>query len=303
MLLPGFEFDEAKTVLESCRILSESGAGAKVIAGGTDLTVNMKKRLLAPARLVSIARVAELGRVDFSAGVLRLCPCVTIAEIAASGEIERSFGAICAGARALGSPSVRNRATVGGNLVSARPAADMPPALIAYGARVILKSGSGERVVSLDDFFQGPGLTRIAPDEILTEIEVDAPPAFSGASYENLGLRSRDCNIANVASYLVFEGPGRPIKEARIVMGCVGPTYRRAVSAEKLLLGERASASLFARAAEVAMRDCSPVDDFRGSADYKKEMAGALTRRTLAAAAEEALAPGYCCFNTKEAKN
>ena len=290
MLLPRFDFDEPETVSEGCRILSEFGARARVIAGGTDLTVNMKKRLIAPERLVSIARIPELSKIDSSPSMLILGPCATISNIAASGEIERRWGAICAGARALGSPLVRNRATVGGNLGSARPAADMPPSLMVYGARVVLASRSGERIVSLDNFFQGPGLTEIAPDEILIEIQVDAPPPHAGASYRNLGIRSScDCNIVNVASRLVLEGPGGPIKVARIVMGCVGPTPRRAVLAEKALVGERPGEPLFARAAEAAREDCTPIDDFRGSADYKKDMVRALTRRTLAAALEEAL--------------
>ncbi len=290
MLLPKFDFDEPATVSEACEILAEFGAKAKVIAGGTDLTVNMKKKLLSPERLVSIARVPELQRVDTASTMLKLGPCVTIANIAESGEIAKRWGAICAGAKALGSPLVRNRATVGGNLGSARPAGDMPPSLMAYGARVVLTKKSGQRVVFLDNFFQGPGLTEIAPEEIMTEIQVDAPPPHAGAGYIHLGLRSScDCNIVNVASYLVLEGPGGPIKEARIVMGCVGPTQRRAVSAEKALIGEKPCEALFTRAGEAAMTDSTPIDDFRGSAAYKKEMVKVLTRRTLAAAFEEAL--------------
>ncbi|MDR3568497.1 MAG: xanthine dehydrogenase family protein subunit M [Syntrophobacteraceae bacterium] len=289
MVLPGFEFDEAATVAQGCLILSEFGARAKVIAGGTDVAVAMKKKLLAPERLVSIARIPELKRIDSSPGMLRLGPCVTIGKIGASGEIDKRWGAICAGARALGTPSVRNRATVGGNLGSARPAADMAPSLMAYGARVILTSKAGERVVSLENFFHGPGLSEMASDEILTQIEVDAPPPFAGASYGSLSVRSRDCNIVNVASFLMLEGPGGQIKGARIVLGCVGPTPRRALGAERALIGEKGGEALFTRAAQAAMVDCAPIDDFRGSAGYRKEMVGVLAQRSLCAAFQEAL--------------
>lgn len=290
MHLPRFEFDEAATVAQACGMLSEYGARAQVIAGGTDLTVAMKKGRPAPERLISIAGLPELQGIDASATLLQIGSCVTIAAIAASGRIARRWGAICAGAQALGSPSVRNHATVGGNLCGTRPAADMPPALMAYGARVVLRGASGERVVSLDKFFRGPGLTVIAPEEILTEIRVDGPPPFSGAAYSNIGLRSScDCNIVNVASFLGLEGPGAVIAEARIALGCVGPTPRRAILAERALIGQRACESLFERAAQAATRDCSPIDDFRGSADYRKDMVRALTRKTLAAACQEAL--------------
>ena len=101
----------------------------------------------------------------------------------------------------------------------------------------------------LDNFFRGPGRTEIAPDEVMTEIQVDAPPPYSGAGYMNLGLRSScDCNIVNVASYMVLEGPGGPIIKASIVMGCVGPTPLRAPSAEKAPIGENPGEALFARA-------------------------------------------------------
>lgn len=315
MLLPKFDFDEPATVSEACEILAEYGARAKVIAGGTDLAVNMKKKLLSPERLVSLARIPELKKVDASETMLKLGPCETIANIAVSEQIGKRWGAICAGARALGSPLVRNRATVGGNLGTARPAADMPPSLMAYGTKVVLTKKSGQRVVSLDDFFKGVGLTEIAPDEIMTEIQVDGPAPYSGASYINLGTRSScDCNIVNVASYVALEKPGGPIKEARIVMGCVGPTHRRAASAEKALIGQSPSEALFAKAGEAAvgdytdqpaevvcfmplfaeageaaMMDCTPIDDFRGTAEYKRDMVKVLTRRTLIAACAEAL--------------
>jgi CO/xanthine dehydrogenase FAD-binding subunit len=298
MLLPKFSFHEPATLAEACQIMAQYGVKAKVIAGGTDLMVNMKKKLITPEQLVSIARIPELKKLDLSPAMLKLGPCVTIADTAASEEIGKTWGAICAGAKALGSPLVRNRATVGGNIGTARPAADMPPSLMAYGARVVLTKKSGQRLVSLDNFFRGPGFTEMAPDEILTEIQVDVPPPCSGASYMNVGLRSAcDCNLVNVASFISLDGPGGPIKTARIFMGCVGPTHRRASSAENVLAGEKPSEPLFARAADaivacapgVTSMDCTPIDDFRGSSEYKIDMAKLLIRRTLAAACSQAM--------------
>jgi carbon-monoxide dehydrogenase medium subunit len=298
MLLPKFDFHEPATLAEACEMMAQYGVKAKVMAGGTDLMVSMKRRLTSPERLVSIARIPELKKLDSSSSVLKLGPCFTIANTAASEEISKKWGAICAGARALGSPLVRNRATVGGNIGTARPAGDMPPSLMAYGARVVLTKTSGQRIVSLDNFFRGPGLTEIAPDEVLSEIQVDAPPPYSGCSYMNISLRSAcDCNILNVASFITLEGPGGAIKTGRIVLGCVGPTPRRAHTAEGVLTGEKPSEALFARAADAIVAcapgtssmDCMPIDDFRGSAEYKTDMAKLLIRRTLAAAWKEAI--------------
>ena len=290
MLLPKFDFHEPASVVEACQILAEYGLKAKIIAGGTDLMVNMKKKLLSPEQLVSIARIEELRKLDSSDGMLKIGSCFTAADTAASEVIGKRWSALCAGAKALGSPLVRNLATIGGNLGSARPAADLPPSLISYGARVVLRNQVGERVVSLDTFFRGAGLTEIAPDELLTEIQIDVPPPYSGAGYINLGIRSScDCNLVNVASFITLESPGGIIKNARIVMGCVGPIHLRAPSAEKLLIGEKPTEFLFAKAGEAAMKDCSPIDDFRGTAEYKRDMVRVLTQRTLGIAYKEAV--------------
>jgi len=298
MLLPRFDFHEPATLAEACEIMAQYGVKAKVIAGGTDLMVNMKKKLVSPERLVSICKIPELKKLDSSSAMLKLGSCFTIADTAASAEIAKTWGAICSGAKNLGSPLVRNRATVGGNIGTARPAADMPPPLMAYSARVVLSRKSGQRVVSLDNFFRGPGFTEIAPDEILSEIQVDEPPPYSGCSYMNVGIRSScDCNIVNVASFVTLDGPGGSIKNARIVMGCVGPTHLRAPSAERTLIGEKPSEVLYERAADaivacvpgVETMDCTPIDDFRGSAEYKTDMVRLLIRKTVAAACSEAM--------------
>ncbi len=292
MLLPKFDFLEPATLAEACEIMAEYRAKAKVIAGGTDLMVNMKRKLISPERLVSISRIEELKKFDSSSNALKLGSCFTASDIASSELIEKKWGALCAGARALGSPLIRNLATIGGNLASARPAADLPPPLMAYDAKVVLKSSSGERVVSLDNFFQGGGLTEIAPDEILTEVRIDAIQPYSGAGYINLGVRSScDCNLVNVASFILLDGPGGRIKNAKIVMGCVGPTPVRAASAEKLLVGETPTDALFAKAGEAAGKECKPrgFAESRASAEYKKDMVAALTAKTLAVAHRQAM--------------
>lgn len=288
MLLPKFDFHEPTTLKEACQILAQYGTKAKLIAGGTDLMVNMKKKILSPEQVVSISRIAELKKLDTSGDSIRIGACFTVAELSSSDMIQKRLSALCNGAKNLGTPLIRNLATIGGNIGSARPAADLPPSLMVYGAQVVLNCISGERTLSLDKFFLGPGFTTVKPDEILTEIQIPAPKPRSGAGYINIGIRKgQDCNIVNVASFIELDNDGI-IQNARIVMGCVGPTPFRAGSAEKILIGQKPGSELFLRAGSAASSDSTPIDDLRGSAAYKKEMAGVLTRRTLDIALKEA---------------
>jgi aerobic carbon-monoxide dehydrogenase medium subunit len=290
MRLPNFDYHEPGTLDDACRILAQLGTTAKLIAGGTDLMVNMKKNLVSPANLISLSKIDELKQLETDNGRMTIGSCVTVAELIDSDAVNSTLSALGAGARSLGSPLVRNRATIGGNLGSARPAADLPPSLMAYGATVVLKSGKGQRTVSLDDFFVGPGLTEIGPDEILTEIRVNVPPPGSGAGYLNLGLRkTQDCNVVNVGSFIALDDRDGSIQQARVIMGCVGPTHLRSPAAEKILIGEQPDDRLFERAGAAAAGGCTPIDDFRGSAGYKRDMVAVLTKRTLKTAHHEAL--------------
>ena len=288
MLLPKFDFHEPKTLNEACQILAAYGVKAKLIAGGTDLMVNMKKKILSPEQVISISRIGELKKLDTSGDSIRIGSCFTVADLSTSDAIQKHLSALGEGAKNLGTPLIRNLATIGGNLGSARPAADLPPALMAYGAQVVLNSLSGERTLSLDKFFLGPGFTAAKPDEILSEIQIPAPLPNSGAGYINIGVRKgQDCNLVNVASFIALDTDGT-IRNARIVMGCVGPIPLRASSAEKMLIGQKPESALFARAGAAASLDSTPIDDFRGTAAYKRDMVGVLTRRTLDIAFREA---------------
>lgn len=288
MLLPKFDFHEPVTLEEACRILAELGSKARVIAGGTDLLVNMKKAIVSPEHLVSLSRIDELKEIDSSNGLVRIGACFTVANLAESIKIKEKLGALAKGAGNLGSPLVRNLATIGGNIGSARPAADLPPSLLAYGTKVVLKCSTGDRHVSLDDFFLGLGLTAVKPGEIIREIIVNTPPPHAGAGYINLGVRkAQDCNLVNISSFISLDEQN-VIADARIVMGCVGPKHLRAPLAEQILIGEKPTKELFDKAGDAASGDSAPIDDFRGSAKYKRAMVSVLTKRTLGIALKEA---------------
>jgi len=269
--------------------MDELGGTVRPIAGGTDLVVNMRRGAVAPGHVVSLGRIKELCAMDLSGRTLRIGACCTVASLAESSDLASQFHALHEGALSLGSPLVRNLATAGGNLVTARPAADLPPPLMAYGGTVILQSSQGQRFVPLDQFFVGPGRTVMKPHEILASIVIETPSAFSGSSYIKLGTRrALEISIVSVASFLTLERPGGRIQSARIVLGSVAPVPMRAGDAEKTLIGEVPSGPLFVKAGETAAGESKPIDDHRGTAEYRREMVSVLTRKTLHTALERA---------------
>jgi carbon-monoxide dehydrogenase medium subunit len=285
MILPKFEFYEPISAAEACGLLNRHRGQARAIAGGTDLLVNMKKKVLNPQHLISLMRITEINRLERSNRALWVGPGVTVSEIAASETVARDFCALRQSARALGTPLIRNLATIGGNIGSARPAADLPPSLMVYGAELVLAGPSGERRMPIEAFFKGPGHTAADEDEIIAAIIVKAPTGYAGAGYLNLGVRkAQDCNIVNVGSFLELDDKAERIQTARIALGSVGPTPLRATKAENVLQGEKPDEQTFQRAAEAAAQDCTPILDFRGSAEYRRDMVQVLTRRTLAMA-------------------
>jgi CO/xanthine dehydrogenase FAD-binding subunit len=289
MLLPKFDYHEPMTLNEACEMMAEFREKARPIAGGTDLIVNMKKGVVSPENVVSLGRIPELNRVNWSEGLTGIGACTKVSQLTRSEEICSKFFALAQAARCLGSPLIRNLATIGGNLVSARPAADLPPPLLAYDGTVILKSASRERKISLQHFFLGPGKTVMEPEEILTEIFIERPPPRSGAAYWKLGFRrALEISIVSVASFISLESRGQRIESARIVLGAVAPTPVRAISAERLLIGEKPTDSLFVRAGEVAAGESKPITDIRGSAGYRQAMVAVLAERTLRIASEKA---------------
>jgi len=284
MLIPRFNYHRPSTIKEACEIKADFKNKAMFLAGGTDIIVNLKRGVISPERLISLNGIEELRlhSVDGRNGQTRIASCGTV-----SGLIREKFmlpySALITGMESLGSPLIRNMATIGGNLATARPAADISPSLIAYNAKVVLTSASGKREVLMDDFFLGPGKTALNDDEILSEIVLDNPSSYAGSAYIKLGTRKAlEISLVNVAAFLTLEKPDGPITGARIVMGAVGPVPLRARSAESILVGEKPGAALFAEAGKAAAsKDSSPIDDFRGSAEYRRDMVKILTERAL----------------------
>jgi len=289
MLLPKFDYHEASTLAEACEMMAELSGKAKVLAGGTDLLVNMKKKILSPEHLICVERVEEMKGIDVVDGHIRIGASHKVADIAASAQISRSLSALAQGACSLGSPLIRNLATIAGNIASARPAADLPPSLMAYDAEVSLRKKGGERLVKVEELFKGPGETVIGPDEIISEIRVPRPSGPYGAHYIKLDVRrALEISLVNVAVFVLLDEGDGSIKDARIVLGAVAPTPIRAPSAEALLRGEKPEDMLYERAGQAASSDSKPISDFRASAEYRRDMVAVLTKRALRTACKAA---------------
>jgi carbon-monoxide dehydrogenase medium subunit len=213
---------------------------------------------------------------------------VTIQTLEQHPAIRRHYPALASAAASFAGVQVRNLATVGGNICNASPSGDMLPALLAYGAECRLSGPDGHRQVALDQLFTGPGQTVLAQDEVLTEITLPPPPANTGALYIKHSPRgAMDIATVGVSSMVAVDRSGT-CTEARIALGAVAPTPLRAYAAEDMLRGQKLDAELLQAATDQAVSQASPIDDVRGTAGYRRQMVGVLTRRTLERAAAEA---------------
>jgi len=240
-------------------------------------------RHAAPAYLVSLHKLMQLKGIErVKSGGLRIGALTTISAIHRSPEIFKDWTALAEGAASLGSPLVRNRGTLGGNIANARPAADTAIPTIALAGKLTLQGPSGTRQVAAKDFARGPGLSVAEPNEILTEINFDAPLPHSGSSYYKLANRKAlEISTVGVAVWLALEKPNGPVKDVRVALGAVGPTPILAQSVSKALIGRIPDDEALASAARAAAKDARPIDDHRGKAWYRVQMVELLTLRLL----------------------
>ncbi len=285
--LKPFAYREPKTLREAIRILVGEGPRAATLAGGTDLLVRMKQGVVTPSLLVNLKRIKGLDRIQRpKAGGLSIGTLSTIAALERSALVAKRYPVLAQAAGFLGSPSIRQLATLGGNVGRSSPAADMVPSLVVLKASVIAEGASGKREIPLDTFFKGPGQNALAPAEIITAIVVpDAAPS-SGAAYVRLGRREgMDCALVGVAASLTLDGAGS-VAEARLAMASCGPVPLRARGAEAFLSGGGLAEERLREAARLAAGETSPISDMRACADYRREMVEVLAYRALAAAVQ-----------------
>ena len=284
-----FAYHAARSVDEAVGLLAEHGGEAKVLAGGQSLIPVMSFRLAQPAALVDVNGVAELDFVEETAeGGLSIGALARLGRLERDPRVAALAPLLAAALPHVAHPQIRNRGTAGGSLAHADPAAELPCLAVALDARLRLAGPDGERRIAARDFFYGLFATALAPDELLAEIELPPRPAGEGWSFREVARRHGDYAQVGIAARLAVGGDGR-IASARLVYLSVGDAPVVAERAAAALTGEAPGDDAFAAAAAVAAdEEIEPADDIHATADFKRHLARALTRRALAEAADRA---------------
>ena len=266
---------------EALAVLAANGE-AKVIAGGTALVTMMKQRLLAPETLVSLHRVNDKRTAELTDGTLSLGALMSLRAIETDPLVCEHFPVLAETLRHVASVRIRTMATLGGALAHADPSQDTPVTLLALDASVVSATQSGERTRPLADFFVDYFETQLEPGELITDVRVPLPvPRSAGTFLKFLPQSKEDYGVVTVATTITLDAEGR-CEDCRIALGCVGTTPLRARDAEGVVTGQVIDPAQIDAAANLAMEITDPISDTRGSAAYKKKMAGVFVRRALA---------------------
>jgi carbon-monoxide dehydrogenase medium subunit len=282
-----FEMYQPSSLQEASRLLREKGPGGRFLAGGTDLVIAMKEKGLVPKYIVDLKRLPGLSGIrENSDGTIVIGALTTMREIETDPLLSRKYPFLSQSAAEVGSIQIRNRATIGGNMSNATPSADVAPSLIALGATTKLIGAAGERTVALEEFFRGPGQTIMNPDEILVEITIPKTnPRLVGEYIKFSPREMMDLAYVGVAVAYVVGETEKKCDGVRIVLGAVAPTPIRAKRAEVALEGQILSEELAEKVGAIAAEEAKPISDVRSSADYRRAMVGAMTKRALLNAA------------------
>jgi CO/xanthine dehydrogenase FAD-binding subunit len=282
MRIRDFDYVRPSSLEEALGLLAQYGSDAKLLAGGTDLLVLMKKKKTLPKAVVDLSGLEDLRFADEREDGLHIGPLATLSDLLALPNLDRGYGVLKEAISEIGSWQVRNRATLAGNLCNASPAADSAPALLVLGTQLKLKGPVSERTVSISEFFRGPGQTLLSPKEMVIEIVIPRPPFPSYGKYLKWSRRRKfDLAMVGVALFLHPEGTDRVIREARIALGAVASTPIRSPKAESLLSGSVLQPSLFPKVARACVEDSAPISDLRASREYREAIITALVQRGL----------------------
>ncbi len=276
-----FEYHAPTSLDQVFDLLDKYGDDSRVMAGGTALVIQMKQRLSQPGHVIGMRRVGSLNAIESTPEGLRIGALCTQRQIENSELVGKELPLVADTFRKVATPRIRNMATIGGGLVNGDPNQDPPPSLIALGASAVMTSKSGDRVVLLEEFFIDYYETDVQPGEILTSVMVPHAPAGSGSAYlKFLPRTADDYGTVNVAAVVSKEQDGT-CKDVRIVLGAAGVTPIRAKDAEDALRGKPLTDENIRAAAALVKDAVDPLEDFRGSAEYKTDMAEVFARRAV----------------------
>jgi len=267
-------YHKPKTVKEAIALLGRHGERAAILAGGTDLLVEWKKRLRAFSHIIDLKGISSLKGIEFNPqGHLRIGPLTTMQALASSPALMNGLRVLSEAASRIGSWQIRNRATIGGNVCHASPSGDTLPALLCLNAQLKLEGPQGGKIVPVEDFFLGPGESIAVTEEILTEILIPPLPRSSCGVYRKFALRrAMDLAVVGVAVLGSLDPIRDRIEDIRIGLGAVAPTPIRAKKAEDFLTGRKIDEDIIEETATLASEEARPVSDIRGSEWYRREM-------------------------------
>jgi carbon-monoxide dehydrogenase medium subunit len=288
--LKDFEYATAATIDEAVSLLAARGEKARILAGGTDILVQLREGLREADFVLDIKKIPELMELGYSPERgLRLGAAVPCYRIYGDAKVAAAYPALADAARIIGGWQIQSRASVGGNLCNSSPAADTIPALIALRATCHIAGPQGNRSLPVEQFCTAPGRNVLARGEFLVTLEFPPPVKHGGSHYQRFIPRNEmDIAVVGCGAWLELDGGGKTVQAGRIGLGAVAPTPLFAEEASGWLSGKPATEETFAQAGELAKKIARPISDMRGPAAYRTHLVGVLVKRTLAKAAERA---------------
>jgi CO/xanthine dehydrogenase FAD-binding subunit len=279
--MEAFDYVAPRSLSEAFNALG-NGKKTLLLAGGTDVIVQLREGRRECDQLIDLKHIPELMSYSFgSDGALEIGAAVPLAQLYEDPEVRRKYPALVDCATIIGGIAIQSRATLGGNLCNASPAADSSPALMAMSARLVVASNSGNREVACEDFFAGPGRSTLQPGELLLSIKLPAPAPESGAFYHRFIPRNEmDIAVASAGVSITLDGSGN-VTGARVALGAVSATPIMVPGAAEALIGKPANDESFAAAGAAAADAASPIDDMRGGVAQRRHLSKVLTIRAL----------------------
>jgi carbon-monoxide dehydrogenase medium subunit len=280
--MKSFQYHEPTTVKEACQLINTHWKRACVLAGGTDLVIKMKKGVISPEHVINIKKISELYGIVETKDGYKIGSITPLSAIAIHEGIKTKQPIVGEAALTVGSPQVRNLATIGGNLCNGAPSADMAPGLLVLDSSVTISGVNGDRIMKLEEFFRGPGEVNLQKGEILKELFVPFPDKDMRMVYLKHGpRRAMDCALVGVAVALILRNSGQHCQSAKIALGAVAPTPVRAKKTGKFLSGKPVKEFKAKDIKKLLLTEIAPISDLRASAAYRAEMISTLTLRAI----------------------
>lgn len=285
-----FAYAAPTSLAEAQALLADARRKVRLLAGGTDLLVQLREGLREADLVVDVKKIPELTELHFDPATgLTLGAAVPCCEVYEHPQLPAAYPALAEAAQIIGGWQIQSRASVGGNLCNASPAADTIPPLIVHRAICRIAGPQGEGQVPVSEFCTGPGKNVLAPGELLVSLHLPPPRPHASSAYERFIPRNEmDIAVAGAAAWVALDPKGQTVVEACIALAAVAPTPRLAEAASQWLVGQPATEATWRKAGELARQAASPITDMRGTAEFRRHLVGVLVERTLATAARRA---------------